>query len=92
MHGIHHSMIRGEEDSNWSSGLTLWDFLHGTLKLNVPQDAITIGVPAYRDPDEVRLPDIVAMPFRDQRPTWELPGNGEPSRAQVPAPAHKLLA
>jgi sterol desaturase/sphingolipid hydroxylase (fatty acid hydroxylase superfamily) len=36
MHGIHHSIIRAEEDSNWSSGLTLWDRLHGTLKLNVP--------------------------------------------------------
>ena len=39
----------GEEtDANWSSGLTLWDGLHGTLRSNVPQDEITIGVPAYR--------------------------------------------
>jgi len=37
MHGIHHSIVREETDSNWSSGLTLWDWLHGTLRLEVPQ-------------------------------------------------------
>src|ERR1051325_6150409 len=53
MHGIHHSIVRGETDSNWSSGLTVWDWLHGTLRLNVPQQEITIGVPAYREREEV---------------------------------------
>ena len=37
MHGVHHSNVREETDSNWSSGLTVWDWLHGTLRLNVPQ-------------------------------------------------------
>lgn len=45
MHGIHHSRVPEETDSNWSSGLTLWDRLHGTLRLDVPQEAITIGLP-----------------------------------------------
>ena len=49
MHGIHHSIVREETDSNWSSGLTLWDRLHGTLRLDVSQDEVTIEVPAYRD-------------------------------------------
>jgi sterol desaturase/sphingolipid hydroxylase (fatty acid hydroxylase superfamily) len=92
MHGIHHSIIRAEEDSNWSSGLTLWDRLHGTLKLNVPQREIMIGVPAYRDPGEVRLAKILVMPFKKQRPTWQLPGDGEPSRSPVPDSHRKLLA
>ena len=93
MHGIHHSIIHAEEDSNWSSGLTLWDFLHRTLKLNVPQNEITIGVPAYRDENEVRLTEILGMPFRKQRPTWQLPQNGEPSRAPIAgSPPEKLLA
>ncbi|HEX2222577.1 MAG TPA: sterol desaturase family protein [Thermoanaerobaculia bacterium] len=73
MHGIHHSAVQEETDSNWSSGLTVWDRLHGTLRLDVPQEEITIGVPAYRDPEEVTLPKIVALPFGEQRPTWELP-------------------
>ncbi len=29
LHGIHHSIVREEQDSNWSSGLTVWDRLHG---------------------------------------------------------------
>jgi sterol desaturase/sphingolipid hydroxylase (fatty acid hydroxylase superfamily) len=73
MHGIHHSIVQAETNSNWSSGLTLWDYLHGTLKLGVPQDAITIGVPAYRLPEEVVLPKLLSLPFKHQRPTWQLP-------------------
>jgi sterol desaturase/sphingolipid hydroxylase (fatty acid hydroxylase superfamily) len=55
MHGIHHSRIDAEVNSNWSSGLTVWDWLHGTLQLNVPQQSIAIGVPDYDDEEEVRL-------------------------------------
>jgi len=80
MHGIHHSIVQEETESNWSSGLTLWDWLHGTLRLDVPQQEITIGVPAYRSPDEVTLPKIVAMPFEEQRSSWQLPWNGKPKR------------
>jgi hypothetical protein len=68
--------VREETDSNWSSGLTLWDRLHGTLRLDVPQEAITIGVPAYRDPQEVGLVSILGMPFGEERPTWLLPPEG----------------
>ena len=63
MHGIHHSIVENETNSNWSSGLTIWDRLHGTLRLDVPQSAITIGVPAYRAPADVRLCSLVMMPF-----------------------------
>lgn len=70
MHGIHHSRVREETDSNWSSGLTVWDWLHGTLKLNVPQSAIAIGVPAYQQPAEVRLAAMLAAPFREQPDHW----------------------
>jgi hypothetical protein len=62
------------------------------LKLNVPQDEITIGVPAYRKQSEIRLAEILAMPVKKQWPTWLLPGNGEPSRAPVLVSPSKLLA
>jgi sterol desaturase/sphingolipid hydroxylase (fatty acid hydroxylase superfamily) len=91
MHGIHHSIIPEETGSSWSSGLTLWDWLHGTLRLNVPQDAITIGVPAYRDAEEVTLPRVLVMPFGQQRDSWRLPGDGRPSRPPLPVPAGQLL-
>ncbi len=44
-HGIHHSDVPVEMDSNWSSLLNVWDRLHGTLRLDVPQDTIRIGLP-----------------------------------------------
>ncbi len=89
MHGIHHSIVREETDSNWSSGLTIWDRLHGTLRRDVPQDSITIGVPAYREPREVTFENLVALPFVEQRPTWRLPRSHEqPSReTNMPATA-----
>ncbi len=74
MHGIHHSTVRGETDTNWSTGLTLWDRLHGTLRLDVPQEEITIGVPAYQAPPDVALPRILALPFVHQRASWPVDG------------------
>jgi sterol desaturase/sphingolipid hydroxylase (fatty acid hydroxylase superfamily) len=73
MHGIHHSARPEDTGSNWSSGLALWDRLHGTLRLEVPQEAITIGVPAYRACDEVTLGRILALPFGRERPSWRWP-------------------
>ncbi|MGH7231227.1 MAG: sterol desaturase family protein [Nitrospiraceae bacterium] len=89
MHGIHHSVIEEETNSNWSSGLTCWDRWHGTLKLDVPQNDITIGVPAYRDSNEVALGRLLAMPFGAQRPAWRFPrrrdaGANEADAARTP--------
>jgi sterol desaturase/sphingolipid hydroxylase (fatty acid hydroxylase superfamily) len=69
LHGIHHADVEAIRDSNWSSGLTIWDRLHGTLRTDVPQEAITIGVEGYEAPGQVTLPRILALPFQ-----------GEPSR------------
>jgi sterol desaturase/sphingolipid hydroxylase (fatty acid hydroxylase superfamily) len=71
MHGIHHSMVREETDSNWSSGISLWDWMHGTIRVDVPQEAITIGVPAYADPKETKLGPSLLLPFSEQRDAWE---------------------
>jgi sterol desaturase/sphingolipid hydroxylase (fatty acid hydroxylase superfamily) len=91
MHGIHHSVIEQETNSNWSSGLTIWDWLHGTLRLDIPQDEITVGVPAYRDPDEVTLPRIIEMPFVAQRPTWLLPDGTKPERTRISSESRPIL-
>jgi sterol desaturase/sphingolipid hydroxylase (fatty acid hydroxylase superfamily) len=92
MHGIHHSIVRRETESNWSSGLTLWDRLHGTLRLNVPQSEVSIGVPAWRDPDSVTLPRIVRMPFEPLPPVWRLPGGGEPQPHAAAGRPDELVA
>lgn len=90
MHGIHHSIVEEETNSNWSSGLTVWDWLHGTLRLNVPQDEITIGVPAYQQPEDVQLVKVLELPFVEQRATWILPGDGKPERRALSASTNKL--
>jgi len=75
MHGIHHSSVRSQAETNWSSGLSLWDHLHGTFQLDVPQDSLRIGVPAYRDPAELAVVPSLLMPFLPERPAWgESPG------------------
>ena len=39
MHGIHHSMVKRHDMSNFSVVFAWWDRLFGTLRLNVPQQA-----------------------------------------------------
>jgi sterol desaturase/sphingolipid hydroxylase (fatty acid hydroxylase superfamily) len=63
LHGIHHADDEATRDANWSSGLTLWDWLHGTLRTGVSQAEIRIGVEGYHDPEDVTLPRILEMPF-----------------------------
>lgn len=72
-----------EVNANWSSGLTLWDWLHGTLRLDVPQREIDIGVPAYRDPDDVTLPRLIEMPFVEQPPSGRLRSGEKPERRRI---------
>jgi sterol desaturase/sphingolipid hydroxylase (fatty acid hydroxylase superfamily) len=70
MHGIHHSDRQDETNSNWSSLLSAWDFLHRTFRLDVPDERITIGVPAYRDAQDVTIGKILVLPFQRQRDDW----------------------
>ena len=81
MHGIHHSAVRAETDSNWSSGFSFWDRLHGTFRLDVPQSDITIGVPAYRDAEELGVAASLALPFGHARDAWE-PPDRKPTETQ----------
>lgn len=90
LHGIHHSIVQDEQDSNWSSGLTVWDFVHGTYRGNVPQADVTIGVAAFRDTEQVTLPEIVIMPFEHMPELDRLPDGNFPTGHAVPAPNDAL--
>lgn len=70
MHGIHHSERFREMNSNWSSVFSWWDRMHGTLRLNVPQAEICIGVAGYSLPQDNTTRAILTMPFRHQRDYW----------------------
>lgn len=64
LHGIHHSVEKNEMDSNWSSGLSIWDFLHKTFRDDVPQNEIVIGVYGFDKPQEVTLGKMLVEPFK----------------------------
>ena len=84
MHGIHHSIVPEELNSNWSSGLTIWDWVHGTLRLNVPQNHLTLGVAAYPELEDVVLPKLLEMPFKQEQPEapWIRLDGSIPSREE----------
>ena len=85
MHGIHHSIVQRETNSNWGTIFCWWDKFHRTLRRDVSQDAITIGVAAYREEHELTVGKLLALPFRKQRP-WRLP-NGAAIPGQSPTAA-----
>lgn len=67
LHGIHHSSVENERNSNWSSGFTVWDFLHKTFRDDVPQDKINIGVEKFEKQEDVTLSKMLAEPFKDDK-------------------------
>ncbi len=83
MHGIHHSAVREETDSNFSVVFRWWDWVHGTLRINIRQAEVVIGVPAYLQPEDNRILSLLVLPFRKQREHWRLRDGTEPQR--VPA-------
>lgn len=70
MHGIHHSIIKRETDSNYATIFSFWDWLHKTIRLNIYQDDIIIGVPAYQDADELTIGNLLKLPFTKIR-AWQ---------------------
>ena len=78
LHGIHHEANRDRADSNWSSGLAIWDLLHRTYLWDVhhgSEHRDAIGVPAYRDPEDVTIGRCFVIPFERQREDWEKPAS-----------------
>jgi len=48
MHGIHHSQVQRENNTNFGTVSPRWDRLHRTLGVNIPQDEVVVGIPAFR--------------------------------------------
>lgn len=80
MHGTHHSIVQRETNSNWGTVFSCWDRLHRTLRIDVPQDEITIGVAAYRNESELTFWKLFLLPFQKQR-AWRLPDGKVPERS-----------
>ena len=73
-HGIHHSSYRAEANSNFGVVFIWWDRIHGTLGLDVPQGAITIGIPAYSRLEDNSVRRCLTLPFLPQRDYWRFAG------------------
>ncbi len=63
MHGIHHSVAPDEVGSNWGVIFSVWDRLHGTLRLDRPQRPGALGLPEERDPGRLTLRRLLRMPL-----------------------------
>lgn len=63
MHGIHHSVIRSETDSNYAVIFSLWDRIHKTVNLDIPQKEIITGVSMYQNPNELTVGYLFKLPF-----------------------------
>jgi sterol desaturase/sphingolipid hydroxylase (fatty acid hydroxylase superfamily) len=63
LHGIHHSVLREERDTNFSSGLALWDHLHGSACARMDRDNVQIGLPGFERTPDVSLVKTLALPF-----------------------------
>ena len=63
MHRIHHSVKKSERDSNYGTIFSIWDRILGTLKTEVSQSGIKIGLFAYQDSRHNTLASLMCMPF-----------------------------
>jgi hypothetical protein len=73
MHGIHHSIIMEETDANWSTIFAFPDFLHRTVRLNVPQQKLIIGVPIPHGENRLTLGRLISMPITAGHPELQRP-------------------
>jgi len=89
LHGIHHSIVQRETHSNFGVVLMVWDWLHRTRRFNVPQQTITIGVPAYPDPAAQTVAQLLALPLAPLRP-WQRPDGSVPAPDPAPLPLGEL--
>jgi sterol desaturase/sphingolipid hydroxylase (fatty acid hydroxylase superfamily) len=70
MHGIHHSVVKQETNSNYSTIFSWWDRLNGSFRPISNAQAVVIGVPAYRRASDQKLLRLFVLPFLRQRTYW----------------------
>lgn len=63
MHGIHHSIVKQETDSNYSVIFSFWDRLHRTGSLKDLNEEVIVGVPSYNKPEELTIGFLFKLPF-----------------------------
>ncbi|MEQ8393931.1 sterol desaturase family protein [Thalassobaculum sp.] len=76
MHRVHHSIVRRETDSNFGFNLPWWDRLFATYRAQPEAGhlGMTIGIPQFRDPGELRLDRMLLQPLRSDTHVEQEPG------------------
>jgi sterol desaturase/sphingolipid hydroxylase (fatty acid hydroxylase superfamily) len=92
MHGIHHSQVERENNSNFGTIFSFWDRLHRTLGLNIPQSQIVVGIPAYSQLEDNHVVNALLLPFRKQRDYWRRPDGTLVERKKEPEADRGWLA
>ncbi len=79
MHRVHHSVDYRESASNFGFNLPWWDRLFGTYRAQpgAGHDAMTIGVDAFRSPEDLRLDQLLLQPMRDTPGGYPINGRRE---------------
>ena len=74
MHRVHHSAVRTETDSNFGFNLPWWDRIFDTYRAqpDAGHTGMTIGLPVFREENDLRLDQMLTQPFRP-------PSAGEPT-------------
>lgn len=62
MHLVHHSSLRDEADSNFTTSLTVWDRLFGTFRASVIPPVI--GIEGFSEDRNQTMLGMLATPFR----------------------------
>lgn len=89
MHGIHHSVVAEETNANYATVFSWWDRLHRSMRLDVPQATLVIGVPAYHEPRDNAWWPVLTLPFRPQRAYWCWLDGSRPTRDTTAARTHR---
>jgi sterol desaturase/sphingolipid hydroxylase (fatty acid hydroxylase superfamily) len=67
MHRVHHSILPQETNTNFGFNLPWWDRLFGTYRAQpaAGHEGMTIGIDAFRSPEDLRLDRLLMQPLRD---------------------------
>ena len=63
MHAIHHSINPAQLHTNFSSGLAIWDRLHGTFRFDAEPQDVVVGVLGHLTREDARLGNLLKLPF-----------------------------
>lgn len=82
MHRVHHSVVKGETNSNYGTMLSGWDRLFGTYVAQPGEgrQGLTIGLKEFQDPRPNRLGWSLRLPFMSQEGVASAPERTGPDQ------------